>query len=78
MFRISPKKEMVVYYIALVVFIIEVIYSKGCPLAWKILGNGKTYFDFGIPSVNGMFYGLVILMGSYSLFKKGCFYKLGG
>ena len=64
-FRISEKKEMIIYYIALVVFILEVIYSKGCPLVWKIIGNGKTYFDFGIPSVNGMFYGLVILMGAY-------------
>lgn len=74
-FRISETREMIVYYIAFTVFVVEMIYSKGCPLAWKLIGNGKTYFDFGIPSVNGMFYGLVILMGSYSLFKKGCIYK---
>lgn len=74
-FRISAKREMVAYYVALAIFIVEVIYSKGCPLLWKFTGSEKTYVDFGIASVNGMFYGLVILMGAYSLFKKGCIYK---
>lgn len=57
-------------YIIIIVFIIQVIYSKGVPLIWKLIGNGKTYFDFGIPSLNGAFCGLVICLGAYSLFKK--------
>ena len=57
-------------YVAIVVFIIEVIYSKGVPLLWKFLGTGKTYFDFGIPSINGALYGLIICLGAYSIFSK--------
>lgn len=56
--------------IAILVFLIEIIYSKGLPLIWKIIGNGKTYFDFGIPSLNGAFYGLIICLGAYSIFNK--------
>lgn len=57
-------------YVAIIVFIIEVIYSKGVPLFWKFLGTGKTYFDFGIPSINGALYGLIICLGAYSIFSK--------
>lgn len=73
--EVSSKREMVVYYIALAMFVIEILYSKGCPLVWKIIDDPKTYVDFGIPSFNGLFYAIVILMGSYSIFKKGCIYK---
>lgn len=73
--ELSSKREMVVYYIALAMFMIELVYSKGCPLIWKFTGDARTYVDFGIPSFNGMFYAIVILMGSYSIFKKGCIYK---
>ncbi len=73
--NLSPRREMIVYYIALFMFIIEVLYSKGCPLVWKFTGEAKTYVDFGIPSFNGVFYAFVILMGSYSIFKKGNIYK---
>ena len=73
--KLSSRREMVVYYIALAMFIIEVIYSRGCPLVWKFTGSTKVYVDFGIPSFNGLFYAIVMLMGSYSIFKKGCIYK---
>lgn len=57
-------------YVAIVVFIIEIIYSKGLPLFWKIFKTGKTYFDFGIPSINGALYGIIICLGAYSIFSK--------
>lgn len=56
--------------VVLIVLIIEIIYSKGFPLYWKLFGLGKTYFDFGIPSLHGAFCGLVICLGTYSLLKK--------
>lgn len=54
----------------IVVFIIEIIYSKGFPLIWLLTNSTKNYFSFGIPSLNGVLYGLVIMMGAYSLMKK--------
>lgn len=64
------RKVKIAKYIAIVIFIIEVIYSKGFPLLWKVIGSNKNYFDFGIPSLNGAFYGLIICLGAYSLFTK--------
>ena len=57
-------------YIAIIIFIIEIIYSGGLPLIWKIIGDNKNYFDFGIPSLNGAWYGLIICLGAYSFFSK--------
>lgn len=68
--RTVEKKVKIAKYIAIIIFIIEVICSKGVPLVWKIIGNGKTYFDFGIASLHGAFCGLVICLGAYSLFSK--------
>lgn len=56
--------------IAIIVFVIEIIYSGGVPIIWKIVGSSKGYFDFGIPSINGAWYGLIILLGAYSFAKK--------
>ena len=57
-------------WIAIIIFIVEIIYSKGLPLIWKMTGNSKTYFDFGITSLNGAWYGLIICLGAYSFFSK--------
>lgn len=64
------KRIRIAKYIAIIIFIIEMIYSRGCPLIWKFTGDPRTYFDFGIPSLNGAFYGLIICLGAYSLFSK--------
>lgn len=64
------KKLKIAKYTVIIVFIIEVVYSGGCPLLWKLLGIGKNYFDYGIPSLHGAFNGLVICLGAYSVFKK--------
>lgn len=57
-------------YLIIFVFIVELIYSKGCPLIWMLTGSTKSYFQFGIPSLNGALYGLVILLGANALMKK--------
>lgn len=64
------KKIRIAKYIAIIGFIVELIYSRGCPLLWKFTGDPRTYFDFGIPSLNGALYGLIICLGAYSLFSK--------
>ncbi len=47
-----------------VIEILEIIYSKGLPIIWKLTGNSKTYMDFGIPTIHGFMnaLGLVIIM----------------
>jgi oligosaccharide repeat unit polymerase len=35
-------------------YFITIIYSKGLPLIWILLGDSKTYVDFGVPSLTGL------------------------
>lgn len=72
---LSPTKEMVIFYVILAMFVVELIYCGGCPLLWKFTGDSRTYMDFGIPSFNGVLHGLITLMGAYSIFKRKCIYK---
>ena len=69
------KKINIAKWIAIIIFIIEIIYSRGVPLVWKLLGDSKNYFDFGITSINGAWHGLIICLGAYSIFlkRKDCF-----
>lgn len=60
------------FWIWLVLEIFETIYSKGFPIIWALQHNGKTYFDYGIPSIHGFAnaYGLTILtILAYQVFK---------
>lgn len=47
---------------------IEVLYSKGIPIMWLIMRNGKTYFEFGIPSIHGLLNALGLSLGLTSFF----------
>lgn len=67
----SNTKLNVINLIVVLLFIVQVMYSGGVPLIWKIVGSSKIYFDFGIPSLTGAFYGLIICMGAFTLFKRG-------
>lgn len=62
-------------YIFIIIFLVEILYSKGIPLIWKIQKIPKTYMDFGIPSLHGALNGLVICLGAYTLFKKKYYFK---
>lgn len=66
-------KEKQMFWITLIFFMILVVYSRGVPLIWKIIGSDKTYFDFGIPSLTGLFYAYLSLVSAYSLNKKGIY-----
>lgn len=43
------------FYLIVIITIIQGIYSGGYPIIWLALGDHKTYFDFGIPTFNGLF-----------------------
>ncbi|MDD3453715.1 MAG: O-antigen ligase [Bacilli bacterium] len=64
------KKLIIARWIVVIIFLIEVIYSNGFPLLWTFTGSPLTYLDFGVSSLNGAFYGLVICLGAYTLFNK--------
>lgn len=46
------------FYFWLFGFTLSIVHSKGFPLYWKIVGDPKTYVDFGIPT----FFGLISSM----------------
>lgn len=52
--------------------ILEIVYSGGLPIFWHLFNTGKTYFDFGIPSVHGVMnaLGLVIILIATNLSLK--------
>lgn len=68
---LSHNATMALRFILIILFFIQVAYSRGLPLLWKLTGDPRTYVDFGIPSLTGAFYGLLILFGAYSLTQKG-------
>jgi len=47
----------------------ETIASEGLPLLWIFTGNGKTYEDFGVPSIHG-FMNAIYLFLTLSAFMK--------
>lgn len=67
---ISIDKVNRLFYFWLAIEIIEVVYSKGVPIIWSLSGNGKTYFDFGIPSIHGFAnaFGLALVSVFFSIY----------
>lgn len=65
----------VINIIFMLAFAVEVLYSRGFPLLWQLIGVEKTYIDFGIPSFHGMLNGLAICMGTILLFKRNSYSK---
>lgn len=52
-------KRLLAIYFMIQVF--QVIYFQGVPLIWLFLGIPKTYFDFGIQSLNGLLNAIYLL-----------------
>ncbi|MCH1924614.1 oligosaccharide repeat unit polymerase [Shewanella sp. C32] len=52
----------------LLITLIEIVYCSGVPIVWLILKNGKTYFDFGLPSVHGFLNSLLLTLSLVSYF----------
>lgn len=57
------------FVVWLVIYPIVVVYSGGLPIVWLVLGDSRTYVDFGVPSLSGalnmlrafMFAGCILL-----------------
>lgn len=52
--------------------IFETIYSGGLPIIWKLMGDSRTYFDYGVSSLHGLMnaLGLVIITMATLAFLK--------
>lgn len=50
-------------------FVLDMVYSGGVPLAWVLTGSDLKHVDFGIPTFHGAFHGLI-------LFYSTCSYML--
>lgn len=37
----------------LAIYFLTIVYSGGVPLIWVLIGDGRTYVDFGLPTVSG-------------------------
>ena len=55
-----------------VVEIFETIYSGGLPIIWKLTGDPRTYFDYGVSTLHGLMnaVGLVVITLSFLAFLK--------
>lgn len=59
--RAIPYKTVrTLFMVWMAIEVVEVIYSGGIPIIWHLIGSGKTYFDFGIPSVHGLMNALAL------------------
>lgn len=74
-FELPSKLQFGIFLFVLIAFFVEVIYSRGFPVLWKLTKSPKTYVDFGIPFLHGLLNSLIMLMGAYSLPRKKCYYK---
>ncbi len=71
------KLDIIFLTVVLSIFVLEVVYNKGFPLLWRLMKNGKTYVDFGMPGlrIHPFFIALLMLGGEYSIFRKKCYFK---
>lgn len=56
--------------VIILLFIIQIVYSRGVPLIWIFTNKSLNYFNFGISSLTGMFNGLLICLAVYCLYFK--------
>lgn len=54
--------------ILIMIFILEVIYSKGVPALWIFSNALKTHADFGIPTIHGAFHGFLLFYTNISFY----------
>lgn len=66
-YRFLYRKGLLGIWIA--VSLVEIAVSGGLPIIWVIIGNGRTYESFGIPSVHG-FMNAIYLFLTFSAFIK--------
>ena len=71
---LSQKIIYKLFYLWSFLIIVEIIVSGGLPVIWKIIGNNKTYFDFGIANIHGFVNSLALTINlmacAYYLFIR--------
>lgn len=48
------------------VFVFESGVSRGFPLIWLVIGDGRTHVDFGLPTLHGAFHGFLLFFATSS------------
>ena len=71
------------FFILIGVFVFESIVSGGFPMIWLVVGDGRTHFDFGVPTLHGAFHGFLLFFATSSflllqnnIFKKENFFNI--
>jgi oligosaccharide repeat unit polymerase len=56
LFNLMKTKNffIILLFIWVFFYFLTIIYSKGLPLMWILLGDSKTYVDFGVPTLTGL------------------------
>ena len=62
------KRKKIFFYLWCLFTFVEIIYCRGVPVIWLVLGNGKTYFDFGIPTIHGLLNSLILTLSLVSYY----------
>ena len=57
----------ILFVIIIAVFSFTLVYFGGFPLAWAIIGNGKSYTEFGIPTIHGFFNSTMLFLSACTL-----------
>lgn len=66
--KINSNILLYLFMVWIIINICQVITSKGIPLEWLIIGIDKTYFDYGIHSLNGFSNGILSLISTISFY----------
>lgn len=55
------------FYSYCIISFLDVIYSGGFPLIWKLTGDPRDYVDFGIPTLHGLANAIVFFLASFGI-----------
>ena len=51
---VVDKYVRLLFFVYVLISVLDVIYSGGIPFIWKMVGDTKQYVDFGIPTLHGI------------------------
>ncbi|WP_244609708.1 O-antigen polymerase [Bifidobacterium moukalabense] len=68
-YRSDEKIFYILYGSWAVLSLFELFYCGGCPLIWKLTGDERNYFQYGIPSLHGFLNSLGLVLLGYLVYK---------
>lgn len=67
----TVNKKLKICNIAFIIlFVIEILYTRKLPLVSTMMGKDSDYLSFGITSLHGLLNTIAMCLGTYYLFKK--------